>query len=62
MVYPSSNPKILTTLYYRYEVKYQNGMDCGGSYMKLLSDVPGLDPVRISSFGLNFFYTVLAVS
>jgi len=33
---------------FRYEVKYTNGMDCGGSYMKLLSDLPGLDLVSSS--------------
>eukprot|EP00795_Rhopilema_esculentum_P000380 gene380-10044_t len=27
----------------QYEVKFQNGLECGGAYMKLLSDLPKLD-------------------
>jgi len=30
----------------RYEVNFQSGMDCGGAYMKLLSDTPQLNLVR----------------
>jgi calnexin len=30
-------------LFVQYEVTFQNGMDCGGGYIKLLSDSPKLD-------------------
>lgn len=28
---------------YRYEVRFQNGQECGGAYLKLLSQVPNMD-------------------
>ncbi|VEL26674.1 unnamed protein product, partial [Protopolystoma xenopodis] len=31
------------SLVLQYEVKFQNGMECGGAYVKLLSDSPSLD-------------------
>lgn len=37
----------------RYEVRFQNGMDCGGAYMKLLSDSPSLNLVSIISHSLS---------
>lgn len=30
----------------QYEVKFQNGQECGGAYVKLLSDIDNLDLVR----------------
>lgn len=41
---------------FRYEVNFQNGIDCGGAYVKLLSKTPDLDlvssviPVDLTSF------------
>lgn len=32
--------------FFRYDVKFQNGMDCGGAYIKLLSHYDGFKPVR----------------
>jgi len=32
-------------VYPRYEVNFQDGIDCGGAYIKLLSDTPGLNLV-----------------
>ena len=32
-----------TQLVVQYEVAFQNGLDCGGGYVKLLSNTPGLD-------------------
>ena len=31
---------------FRYEVNFQDGIDCGGAYIKLLSDEDDLDLVR----------------
>lgn len=31
----------------RYEVKFQNGQECGGAYMKLLTADDGLDLVSL---------------
>lgn len=31
----------------RYEVNFQTGIDCGGAYVKLLSQTPDLNLVRI---------------
>ena len=33
----------------RYEVKFQNGMECGGAYIKLLSQTPDLQLVSRAS-------------
>jgi len=32
----------------RYEVKFQNGIDCGGAYVKLLSQNSKLDLVSVT--------------
>lgn len=34
----------------RYEVNFQNGIECGGAYVKLLSKTPELNLVRPSCF------------
>jgi len=35
---------------FRYEVKFQNGIDCGGAYIKLLSKADKFDLVGINKF------------
>lgn len=40
----------------QYEVKFQNGLDCGGAYMKLLSDLPELD---LEEFNDKSQYTIM---
>ena len=37
----------------RYEVKYQNGMECGGSYVKLLSATNDLKLVSLLYYNLS---------
>lgn len=32
---------------FRYEVNFQSGIDCGGAYVKLLSQTPDLDLVSL---------------
>lgn len=36
----------LNDIFYRYEVKFQQAMECGGAYVKLLSHQDSLDLVR----------------
>ncbi|XP_078683407.1 calnexin-like isoform X1 [Branchiostoma floridae x Branchiostoma belcheri] len=40
----------------QYEVRFQKGMECGGAYIKLLSDVPGLD---LKNFQDKTGYTIM---
>lgn len=40
----------------QYEVKFENGLDCGGAYMKLLSDLPELD---LEEFTDKTQYTIM---
>ncbi|PAA69765.1 hypothetical protein BOX15_Mlig031555g1, partial [Macrostomum lignano] len=40
----------------QYEVKFQNGMDCGGAYVKLLTDGPGMD---LKEFNDKTPYTIM---
>jgi calnexin len=40
----------------QYEVKFQQGMECGGAYVKLLSDSPQLD---LGQFGDKTPYTIM---
>lgn len=40
----------------QYEVKFQNGQDCGGAYIKLLTQTPKLD---LGQFGDKTGYTVM---
>lgn len=41
---------MFVSLYIRYEVNFQNGIDCGGAYIKLLSDSPNVDLVSVFTF------------
>ena len=36
-----------SALYFRYEVKFQNGLDCGGGYIKLLTESSDLNLVSV---------------
>jgi len=42
----------------RYEVKFQNGQDCGGAYIKLLSHQDRLDLVN-SCYAVDFMYLIV---
>lgn len=42
--------------FFRYEVKFQEGQECGGGYMKLLSKTKELDLVSLSG---SHCFTVL---
>ena len=44
------------TLFVQYEVNFQQGLDCGGAYMKLLSQEEGLD---LKQFHDNTGYTIM---
>jgi len=44
----------LACLICRYEVKFQNGQECGGAYIKLLSHQDKLDLVNRSLFRVTF--------
>ncbi|CAL8074643.1 unnamed protein product [Calicophoron daubneyi] len=46
----------LDELVIQYEVKFEDGMDCGGAYIKLLSDSPGLD---LHNFNDKTPYTIM---
>lgn len=37
--------QVIVSISIRYEVNFQDGIDCGGAYIKLLSDSPNLDLV-----------------
>lgn len=42
----------------RYEVNFQEGIDCGGAYIKLLSDTAGLNLVGVNVFILHDSYVL----
>ncbi|XP_062852392.1 calmegin [Trichomycterus rosablanca] len=42
----------------QYEVNFQDGIDCGGAYIKLLSDAPGLD-LDLEQFHDRTPYTIM---
>lgn len=35
---------IYIPIYERYDVKFSNGLDCGGAYIKLIQNIPKFDP------------------
>ncbi|KAF9581345.1 hypothetical protein BGW38_001682 [Lunasporangiospora selenospora] len=45
------------TLVVQYEVKAQNGLECGGAYMKLLTDSP--DGIKFKEFSNDTPYTIM---
>lgn len=42
-----SHPSVSLCVF-RYEVNFQSGIDCGGAYVKLLTQTPELDLVRLT--------------
>lgn len=54
----SAETKALMLFFYRYEVKFQNGIDCGGAYIKLLSKTDKFDLVSTKPF--NHFHPDLS--
>lgn len=47
---------IFINCFCRYEVRFQNGQECGGAYLKLLSQVPNTD---LRSFHDKTPYTLM---
>lgn len=41
---------------FRYEVNFQSGIDCGGAYVKLLTETPDLDLVSAIPTHVNSVY------
>ena len=46
----------MESIFFRYEVKFQNGMECGGAYVKLLS----MDK-QLNLVSRNIYHTVTIV-